>query len=100
MRILAEQEVPSAIRLREIAKKPEIESREAVQLREIQVILRTIAERLQTPPVVDLAPVVAALTHAAPPPSVVPPKPSGGWTFAIERDEDGLIAHVRATRTS
>lgn len=98
MRILAEPQVPAAIRLRDAARTPAVDSKEVVQLKEIHAILRSIADRLQTPPPsIDLSPVVDALARQTPP---APPSPAKGWTFTIERDADGLIAQVHAHRTA
>ena len=99
MRILAETQVPGAIRLREAARK---ETEDVTQLKEIRALLHTISETLRVlpTPVVDLSPVTQALAAVAHPVVPPPPAPSTGWTFTIERDDDGLMTHIRASRTS
>lgn len=101
MRIIAEAQVPDAIRLRESARVKPADTQEVGQLKEIRTLLHTISEALRVPPaapVVDLTPVVAAL-KALPRGPVEPPRPTGGWTFSIERDADGLMTNVHAART-
>jgi hypothetical protein len=102
MRILAETQVPGAIRLREAARKSVIETEDVTQLKEIRTLLHTISETLRVPPtpVVDLSPVTQALAAVVHPVVPPPPAPSTGWTFTIERDDDGLMTHIRASRTS